>query len=127
MLYPHGPTLVQYTVQQVVTLRVNITPTATITRDYLRLLKWYYNGIEINPASDGSISLGSNKFHTTLTIANVSESHAGVYEVKFAGLSIYPHNNCEKETLTILRHYPVLSPVVFHVYADGKEVCDIYS
>jgi len=99
---------------------VNITPTATLTRDYLRLLKWYYNGIEINPASDGSISLSSNKFHTTLTIANISESHAGVYEVKFAGLSIYPHNNCQKKTLTILRHYPVLSPVVFHVYTDGK-------
>ena len=95
---------------------MNITPTATITRDYLRLLKWYYNGIEINPASDGSISLGSNKFHTTLTITNISESHAGVYEAKFAGLNIYPHDNCEKETLAILRHYPVLSPVVFHVY-----------
>jgi len=120
LLYPLGPTLVQYTVQQVVTLRVNITPTAALTRDYLRLLKWYYNGIEINPASDGSISLRSNKFQTTLTIANISETHAGVYEVRFAGLSIYPHDNCEKETLAILRHYPVLSPVVFHVYTDGK-------
>jgi len=65
-------------------------------------------------------SLRSNKFHTTLTIANISESPAGVYEVKFAGFSIYPHNNYEKETLTILRHYPVLSPVFFHVYTDGK-------
>ena len=120
LLYPLGPTLVQYTVHEVVTLRVNITPTANLTRDYLRLLTWYYNGAEIIPASGGSISLRSNNDHTTLTIANISESHSGVYEVKFAGLSIYPHNNCQKETLAMLRHYPVLSPVVFHVYSDGK-------
>jgi len=120
LLYPLGPTMVQYTEQQVVTLRVNITRTTMLTRDYLRLLKWYYNGIEINSNSGGSISLSSNQFHTTLTIANISQSHAGVYEVKFSGLSIYPHDNCEKETLAILRHYPVLSPVVFHVYTDGK-------
>jgi len=59
LLYPLGPTLVQYTVQDMVTLRVNITPTATLTRDYLRLHKWYYNGVEINPASGGSISLAA--------------------------------------------------------------------
>ena len=111
----------QYSVHDVVTLRVNITPTATLTRDYLRLLTWYYNGVEIIPATSGSISLSNNSIHTTLTIANISESHAGVYEVKFDGLrGIYPHNNCQKETLAILRHYPVLSPVVFHVYSGGK-------
>jgi len=122
LLHPLGPTLVQYIVQDVVTLRVNVTPTATLTRDYLRLLKWYYNGVEINPALGGSISLSGSDVHTTLTIANISESHAGVYEVKFAGLSIYPHDNCQKETLALLRHYPVLSPVVFRVYTNGKRL-----
>ena len=57
----------------------------------------------------------------TLTITNARQSDAGVYHVQFAGLRIYPYNKlCEEETLAILRHYPVLSPVVFSVYTGGK-------
>ena len=44
-----------------------------------------------------------------------------MYHVQFTGLRIYLYNKlCEEETLHILRHYPVLSPVVFSVYTDGK-------
>ena len=109
----------QYNTSDTVTLQVNITPTATFTRDYLRALTWYYNGVEINPVSGGAILLNSD--NTTLTITNAQRSDAGVYHVQFAGLRIYPYNKlCEKESLALLRHYPVLSPVVFNVYTGGK-------
>jgi len=121
LLYPIGPTSVRYTSQEVVTLQVNITSTTTFTRDYLRLLTWYHNGVEIVPTSGGTISLSSD--NTTLTIANTSASDAGVYHAEFAGLSLYPFNElCEMETLAILRHYPILFPIVFKVYVSGKEV-----
>ena len=112
----------QYNTLDTVTLQVNITPTARFTRDYLRALTWYYNGVKINPGSRYSrrtVSLSSGT--TTLTITNAQQSDAGVYHVQFAGLRIYPYNQlCEEETLAILRHYPVLSPVVFHLYTGGK-------
>ena len=109
----------QYNTSDTVTLQVNITPTATFTRDYLRALTWYYNGVEINPVPGGTILLNSD--NTMLTITRAQQSDAGVYHVQFAGLRIYPYNQlCEEETLAILRHYPVLSPVVFDVYTNGK-------
>ena len=41
--------------------------------------------------------------------------------MQFAGLRVYPYNqSCEEETLAILRHYPILAPVVFNVYIDSK-------
>jgi len=102
-----------------VTLQVNITPTTTFTRDYLRLLTWYHNGVEIVPTSDGNVFLSSD--NTTLTIANASSPHSGVYEVQFAGLRVYPYNYlCERETLAILRRYPFLSPVTFYVYNSTR-------
>ena len=111
----------QYNTSDNVTLQVNITPTATFTRDYLRALTWYYNGVEINPVLGGAISLNSD--NTTLTITHAQRSDAGVYHVQFAGLRIYPYNElCEEETLDILRHYPLLSPVVFNVYTNGKQL-----
>ena len=125
LLSPIGPTSVQYNVSGTVILQVNITPTATFTRDYLRALTWYYNGVQIIPGSYyyyyyySTISLSSD--NTTLTITNAQRSNAGVYHVQFAGLRIYPCNKlCEEETLDILRHYPFLSPVVFNVYTNGK-------
>ena len=122
LLSPIGPTVVQYNTSDSVILQVNITPTATFTRDYLRALTWYHNGIEINPGSRRNIS----QHNTTLTITNAQRSDAGVYHVQFAGLRIYPYNKlCEEETLAILRHYPVLSPVVFNVYTNSK-LTDIY-
>ena len=112
-----GPTVVQYNTSDTVTLQVNITPTATFTRDYLRALTWYHNEVQINSGSHRNIS----QCNTTLTITNAQQSNAGVYHVQFAGLRIYPYNKlCEEETLAILRHYPLLSPVVFNVYTDGK-------
>ena len=118
LLYPIGPTSVRYIYQEVVTLQVNITSTTTFTRDYLRLLTWYHNGVEIVPTSGGTISLSSD--NTTLTIANTSSSRSGVYEVQFAGLRVYPYNYlCERETLAILRRYPLLSPVTFYVYNNS--------
>ena len=123
MLYPSGPTFVQYNTSDTVILQVNITPTATFTRDYLRALTWYHNEVQINSVSQRNIS----QHNTTLTITNARQSDAGVYHVQFAGLRIYPYNKlCEEETLAILRHYPILSPVVFNVYTDGK-LTDKYS
>ena len=129
LLFPIGPTVVQYNTLDTVILQVNITPTATFTRDYLRALTWYHNRVKIIPRSYRyyyhyyyyytTTSLSSDS--TTLTITNARQSAAGVYHVQFAGLRIYPYNKlCEEETLDILRHYPVLSPVVFNVYTDGK-------
>ena len=127
LLSPVGPTTVQYNTSDTIILRVNITPTATFTRDYLRALTWYNNGIEIIPGSYhydyynhySTISLSSD--NTTLTITNSQPSDAGVYHVQFAGLRIYPYNKlCEEESLAILRYYPLLSPVVFNVYTNGK-------
>ena len=118
LLHPLSPTLVQFLPQEIVTLQVNITPTATFTRDYLRALTWYHNGVEIVPASSGTISLSSD--NTTLTIPNTSSSHSGVYEVQFAGLRIYPHYSfCDQEALALLQHYPLLSTVSFYVYSNG--------
>jgi len=118
LLYPIGSTSVLHNFQEMVTLQVNITPTTTFTRDYLRLLTWYHNGVEIVPTSDGNVFLSSD--NTTLTIANASSPHSGVYEVQFAGLRVYPYNYlCERETLAILRRYPFLSPVTFYVYNSG--------
>ena len=125
LLSPIGPSVVQYNTSDTVILQVNITPTATFTRNYLRALTWYNNGVEIIPRSYryywyySTISLSSD--NTTLTITNAQRSDAGVYHVQFAGLRIYPYNKlCEEETLAILRHYPVLSPVIFNVYTNGK-------
>ena len=97
---------------------MNITPTATFTRDYLRALTWYHNGVQIIPGSR-YYTLSSD--NTTLNITSARGSDAGVYHVQFAGLRVYPYNKfCEEETLALLRHYPVLSPVVFNVYTGGK-------
>ena len=122
LLYPTGPTSVQYNTLDTVVLQVNITPTATFTRDYLRALTWYHNGVEINSRSRYSRrNISQRSTTTTLTITNMVQSDAGVYHVQFAGLRIYPYNElCEEETLAALRHYPVLSPVMFNVYTDGK-------
>ena len=122
LLYPTGPTSVQYNTLDTVVLQVNITPTATFTRDYLRALTWYHNGVEINSRSRYSRrNISQHSTTTTLTITNMVQSDAGVYHVQFAGLRIYPYNElCEEETLAALRHYPVFSPVMFNVYTDGK-------
>ena len=117
LLSPVRPTSIQFNTSDTVILQVNITPTGTFTRDYLRGLTWYYNGVEISSGSHRNIS----QHNTTLTISNMVQSDAGVYHVQFTGLRIYPYNKlCEEETLAILRHYPVLSPVVFNVYTNGK-------
>ena len=119
LLYPTGPTSVQYNTSDTVILQVNVTTTATFTRDYLQALTWYHSGVEINPASHSTISLSSD--NTTLTITNAQWSNAGVYHVQFAGLRIYPYNKlCEEESLALLRHYAVLTPVVFNVYTESN-------
>ena len=121
LLSPIGPTVVQYNTSDTVTLQVNITPTGTFTRNYLRALTWYHNGVEINPRSYRYRTTSLSSDNTTLTITGTRGWHAGVYHVQFAGLRIYPYNKlCEEETLAILRHYPVLSPVVFNVYTNSK-------
>ena len=56
----------------------------------------------------------------TLTILNTTEEDSGVYEAMFEGLLVYPHNHyCEQVNVYLLRHYPILSPVVFQVGTKG--------
>ena len=101
-----------------VTLRVNITSTEFAQR-YLRALTWYRDGNLVRNTSNERITLSSD--NTTLKINLIYEADAGIYEVKFAGLLIYPYRECcEQETLVLLRHYPALAPVTFYVQTDGK-------
>ena len=77
-------------------------------------MTWYHNGSIIAPnlATRYTIS-NTNK---TLTITNFTATDAGRYEVRYNQLFVHPYNeHCKDETLSLLRHYPVLSPVVFCV------------
>ena len=108
-----------YQSNEMLNLQVNITQRSFADR-YLRALTWYHNGSLINGSNDQRIALSSD--NTTLTISSTTETDAGVYEVKYAGLRIYPYNEtCEQETLSLVEHYPLFSPVRFHVHADGKK------
>ena len=101
-----------------VTLRIEITSNGFAQR-YLRALMWYHDGNQVSNTSNGRITVSSD--NTTLKIREISEDDAGIYEVKFAGLLIYPYSEfCEQETLALLRHYPALAPATFYVQTDGK-------
>ena len=57
----------------------------------------------------------------TLVITDITDEYYGEYSVRFDGLRLYHYNrNCEQKIIQSLRHYPVLSTVVFKVSFDGK-------
>ena len=105
--------MVQYTPPENVTLKVG--PTPSDASYYFRLLTWYHDGVEL--VDGGRIALSD--FNTTITITDTSEDDSGVYEAKYDGLLVRPYSsNCEDDVIDLLRHYPLLKPVVFHVYTD---------
>ena len=123
LLYPDGPTFVSYQSNETLKLQVNITQRSFADR-FLWELTWYHNGLIINGSNDPRVSLSSD--NTTLTISSTKETDAGVCEVKYAGLRVYPYDRtCEYETLSLVGHYPLLSPAIFYVQAVGKELINI--
>ena len=119
LLQANGQTSLQIKTPDSVTLRANVTSTG-FTQNYLRALTWYHDGNQVANTSDERITLSSDNM--MLKISVTSEADAGIYEVKFVGLLIYPYSEfCEQETLALLRHYPALAPVTFYVHTDGKK------
>ena len=100
-----------------ITLRVNVTETDRNT--YLRELTWYHNGVKINPTSNTRLNLTSD--NTSLSISSVTESDSGQYSVQYDGLRLYPYDSgCERQTLDLFRHYPLLAPAVLYLSTDGE-------
>ena len=100
-----------------VILRVNTTNVNV--KDFLRELAWYHNGVRIMP-SDRLLLSQDNK---TVTVLNITEDDIGVYKAVFEGLYVYPHNQyCEQLFVNLLRHYPLLAPVVFQVNVSGMYI-----
>ena len=86
--------------------------------DLLVGLTWYHNGLKIIPGDDPSLMINSNNM--TLTISNYSSRYSGKYKAQFDQLFVHPYDeNCKDEVLSLVRHYPVLKPVVFCVNVDG--------
>ena len=102
--------------QKTITLQVNTSN--HIVADLLLGLTWYYNSLKIVPGDDLSLILSNN--NRTLTISNYSSSYSGKYKAQFDQLFVYPYDkNCKDEVVSLVRHYPVLKPVVFCVNVDG--------
>ena len=119
ILQPAVPVPVQTTVGTDVTLRVNVTETTTNT--YLRELNWYHNGQKINPDSNTRFNLSSD--NTSMTITSVTDEDGGEYLVQFDGLRLYPYDQvCERQTLSMLRQYPLLAPAVLFISTNGESL-----
>ena len=119
LLYPIGEDIVQYTPPENVTLKVGLTPSPASY--YFRLLTWYHDGVEL--VDGGRITL--NDLNTTITMTDTSEDDSGIYEARYNGLLVRPYDRgCERDIIDLLRHYPLLKPVVFHVNTEpsGKFV-----
>ena len=81
-------------------------------------LTWYHNGSVVAPTYDQRYNISNE--NKTLTIANFTFTDAGLYKVQFDQLFVHPFDeNCQDEVLSLLRHLPVLRPVVFCVNTDG--------
>jgi hypothetical protein len=93
--------------------------------DYFRELNWYHNGHKLNSSNIAYDISNSNK---TLVLKNVTQEHFGEYFVQFDGLVIYPFKRiCEQKLLNSLRHYPLLSPVVYRLSIDDIQISTYYS
>ena len=86
--------------------------------NYLRELNWYHNQNKINPLTTHKYSISSD--NTSLTIISTSEEDVGEYSVQFDGFLVYPFDQeCEKQTLDLLRNYPILAPTTFNITQKG--------
>ena len=91
------------------TLSVNATDEIQLIA---RELNWYINGNLITNSSDNLLTNGNK---TLKTVGN-----PGVYEVRYDGLLLLPHNReCERILLSGIRHYPMFRPVKFLVNTTG--------
>ena len=100
-----------------IALRVSVTETDRNT--YLRELTWYHNGVKINPTSNTRLNLTSD--NTSLSISSVTDSDSGHYSVQYDGLRRYPYDSgCERQTLDLFRHYPLLAPAVLYLSTNGE-------
>ena len=99
------------------TIHLQVEPEKANILNGLLGLTWYHNGSVVAPTDVQRYISSNNK---TLTIANFSSADAGVYKVQFDQLFVHPFDeNCQDEVLSLLRHLPVLRPVVFSVNTDG--------
>ena len=76
-----------------------------------------YNQQNVNTSNKYSITNDIK----TLIITNITKEDVGECSDKFDGFGLYHYNgDGEEKVLQLLRHYPVLSPVVFSVFVEGK-------
>ena len=102
--------------QRNITLQVNTADHSVA--DALLGLTWYHNGSQIVFGDDPSLI--QNNDNKTLTISAFSSIYSGIYKVQFNQLFVHPFDEaCKDEVLSLVRHYPVLKPVVFCVNVDG--------
>ena len=118
LLYPVGPTVVEFTPGgDPVTLQVGIGDSDR--RQYFRSLRWFVNSEEISSTGKYIISEDG----TNITITDIVDGDAGVYEAKFTGLAVtndYYNEECESEALDLLRRYPIAEPVSFTLIKEGE-------
>ena len=114
LLQTVGEQYLQYTPPQPITLNVKVSP-HDIQYNF-RALTWFHNGVEVIPNERRVLS----KSNTTLSILNTTEEDSGVYEIKFTGLLVHPYTRkCEQDILALLRHYPVATAALFHLYTNS--------
>ena len=102
-----------------ITLRVRVSVTETDRNTYLQELTWYHNGVKINPTSNTRLNLTSD--NTSLSISSVTDSDSGQYSVQYDGLRLYPYDSgCERQTLDLFRHYPLLAQAVLYLSTHGE-------
>ena len=119
-----NPVKIQTTLEQRnITLQVNTSDHSTSVTDALLGLTWYHNGSKIVPGDNPSlIHRNDNK---TLTISNFSSTYSGTYKPQFDQLFVHLFDEaCQDEVLSLIRHYPVLKPVVFCVNVDDGDCSD---
>ena len=99
------------------TIHLQVEPEKANILNGLLGLTWYHNGSVVAPTDIQRYISSNNK---TLTIVNFTPYYSGVYKVQFDKLFVHPFDeNCQDEVLSLLRHLPVLRPVVFSVNTDG--------
>ena len=87
---------------------INISSTYNYPQ-FIGSLAWYHNGTEL--ASDDRISIDNNG--TSLTISDMVESDAGMYEVKVNSTDLDGGEICDKNILPMLEHLAIHAPVTF--------------
>ena len=114
LLYPLGPTVVEFTPGESVTLEVDVADTFSSMN--FRSLRWFANATRLTSAGRFSISDDGK----ALTIKETVEEDVGVYDAKFTGLVLPGYNRkCESALLDLLRPYPFGSPVSFQLSLKG--------